>query len=153
MNIRKATIEDIDILIKIRIDFLSDERGGLPADEEAAIRAQLAKYYTKHINHDFIAILAETDDNVVSTAFLVISERPANPSFINGRTGTLLNVFTYPEYRRMGFATKTICQIVNEAKKLGVSFIDLFATRDGKPLYEKFGFNEPKDTAMRLKLD
>ncbi|TGE39393.1 GNAT family N-acetyltransferase [Desulfosporosinus fructosivorans] len=81
-----------------------------------------------------------------------MSERPANPSFITGKTGTLLNVFTYPKYRRMGSATKAICKIIDEAKRLGVSSIDLSATQDGKPLYEKLGFIEPKCTQMRLQL-
>ena len=34
MNIRKATIEDIDILIKLRIDLLLVSAGNLTADEE-----------------------------------------------------------------------------------------------------------------------
>jgi GNAT superfamily N-acetyltransferase len=154
MNIRKATIEDIDILIKLRLDYLLTDRGYLNADEENAIRSQLVDYYTKHINNDFIAILAEIDNNIVSTAFLAISEKPANPTFITGKTGTLLNVLTYPEYRRMGIATKVVSKIIDEAKQLGVSLIDLSATQDGKPLYEKLGFIEPKPkyTSMRLQL-
>jgi len=154
MNIRKATIEDIDILIKLRLDYLLTDRGRLTPDEENAIRSQLVTYYTKHINHDFIAILAETDNNVLSTAFLAISEKPANPAFITGKTETLLNVLTYPEYRRMGIATKVISKIIDEAKQLGVSSIELSATQDGKPLYEKLGFTEPKSkyTPMKLQL-
>ncbi len=139
MNIRKAVIEDMDILIKLRLDFLIDDRGYLSHDQETAIYAQLLIYFEKHINRDFIATLAEKDGNVVSAAFLAITEKPANPSFINGITATLLNVYTYPEYRRMGIATKVISQLLEEAKKYGVSSIDLFAT-------------EPKCTAMRLQL-
>ena len=153
MNIRTAKVDDIDILIKIRIDFIIDDRGDLSVVEEIAIRKQLATYFAKHINHDFIAVLAETDNQVVSTAFLAISEKPANPTFITGKTGTLLNVFTYPQYRRKGLATKVISQIIDEARKMGLSTIDLSATKNGKPLYEKLGFNEPKHTtAMRLQL-
>lgn len=151
-SIRKATIEDIGILINLRLDFLFDHIGNLTEDQESAIRLQLASYFTKHINNDFLAILAETKNDVVSTAFFVIDERPANPIFITGKAGTLLNVFTYPKYRRMGFAKKVIERIIEEAKQIGVSSIDLLATQDGKPLYEKLGFTEPKDTAMRLQL-
>lgn len=96
MNIRKASIIDIDILIKLRLDFLVAV-DNLTADEEPLIRSQLTTYYTKHINNDFVAILAETVDNVVSTAFLVISERPASRALISGKTGTLINVLTYPK--------------------------------------------------------
>ena len=155
MNIRKATIEDIDTLIKLRIDLLLTLCGSLTTDEEIAIRLQLATYFVKHINYDFIAILVEIDNNIASTAFLAISEIPANPKFITGKKGTLLNVFTYPEYRRMGLATKVISLIIEDAKQIGVSTIDFDATQEGKPLYEKFGFTEPEinHTTMKLQLD
>jgi ribosomal protein S18 acetylase RimI-like enzyme len=152
MNIRKATIEDINILIKLRFDYLFADRGNLTKDEEIAIRSQLNTYYRKHINNNFIAILAEIDNNVVSTAFLAISEKPANPTFITGKTGTLLNVLTYPEYRRMGIATKVMSKIIDEAKQLGVSSIELSATQDGKQLYEKLGFTELKSKYTQMKL-
>ena len=152
MNIRQANIEDIDILIQLRFDYLLADRGNLTAEEEKVIRSQLISYFAKHINDDFIAILAEIDNNVVSTAFLAIAEKPANPAFITGKTGTLLNVLTYPDYRRMGLASKVIYKIIEEAKQLGVSYIELSATPDGKPLYEKLGFTEPKSKYASMKL-
>ena len=72
--------------------------------------------------------------------------------FITGITGTLLNVLTYPEHRRKGIATKVIGKIIDEAKKVGVSHINLSATSDGKYLYEKMGFKESNYTTMGLKL-
>lgn len=152
MNIRKATIEDIDILIKLRLDYIKSDMESLSTDEENAICSQLVTYFKKHINYDFIAVLAEIDNKVLSTAFLAISEKPANPTFITGKTGTLLNVLTYPEYRRMGIATKIMSKIIDEAKQLGVSSIDLSATENGKPLYEKLGFVQTKYTSMKLHL-
>lgn len=153
MNIRKATNKDIEVLIQLRIDYLLADKGSLSKNEKILIQSQLKAYYPKHINHDFIAILAEINNEVVSTAFLAISEKPANTYFITGKTGTLLNVFTYPDYRRMGLATSVIRAIIDEAKKLGVSSIDLSATEDGKPLYEKLGFTERTIyTPMKLQL-
>ncbi len=154
MQIRKANVDDIDTLIKIRLDYLVADRGSLTLEEEAAVRAQLTKYFPEHINRDFIAILAEIDHQVVSAVFLAIAEKPANPDFITGRTGTLLNVLTYPEYRRRGIATRIIGEIIGEAQKLKLSSIDLSATPDGKSLYEKLGFIEPRSkyTTMKLQL-
>lgn len=80
-------------------------------------------------------------------------EKPANPSYKTGKTGTLLNVFTYPEYRRMGLATSVIKAIIDEAKKLDIASIDLAATDFGKPLYEKLGFtHNTKNTPMMMPL-
>lgn len=144
MNIRKANIGDIGILIKLRFDYLISDRGSLTDNEESEILSQLQSYYPKHINDDFFAILAEVDGKVVSTAFLVITEKPANPSYITGKTGTLLNVFTYPEFRRKGFAFKIVQYIIEEARKLDLSSIELSATEDGHPLYINLGFSEKK---------
>lgn len=154
MNIRNATLDDTALLISLRIDYLIEDRGHLSDEEEQSIRSQLTTYIAQHIGRDFIAILAESDGQVVSTAFLTIAEKPANPAFITGKTGTLLNVLTYPEYRRRGIAAEVVRQIIREAKQKGVSYIELSATEDGKYLYEKLGFSEFKShyTPMRLQL-
>lgn len=154
MNIRKATKEDLDILIKLRFDYLISDRGNLSDNEATAILAQLQSYYLNHIGNDFFAILAEDDGKVVSTAFLVITEKPANTSFITGKTGTLLNVFTYKEFRRKGFALKVVQYIIEEARRLNLSLIELSATENGHPLYKKLGFAEKKTkyTSMTLQL-
>lgn len=153
MIIRKATINNIDLLIKLRFDYLIEDNGSLTHDEKTAIQEQLRDYFEKHIqDNTFIGVIAEMDSQIVSTAYLAISEKPANPVFITGKTGTLLNVLTYPEFRRKGIATKVITFLLEEAKKVGVSSIELSATSDGKPLYEKVGFITSKYTAMRMKL-
>lgn len=154
MNIYKATLDDIDDLIRLRIDFLTMDQGRLSDQNEKEIRAQLKVYLAKHIPlEDFIAVIAKhPTGKIASAAFLIIQERPANPSFITGLTGTLLNVVTYPEFRRKGIASQVIGEIINEARQKGVSSIDLYATDDGRELYKKLGFVEPSYTSMRLKL-
>lgn len=154
MNIYKATLDDIDDLIRLRSDFLTMDQGRLSDQNEKEIRAQLKVYLAKHIPlEDFIAVIAKhPTGKIASAAFLIIQERPANPSFITGLTGTLLNVVTYPEFRRKGIASQVIGEIINEARQKGVSSIDLYATDDGRELYKKLGFVEPSYTSMRLKL-
>ncbi|MCL2702280.1 MAG: GNAT family N-acetyltransferase [Defluviitaleaceae bacterium] len=132
---------------------MTEDRGKLSREEEIAIGKQLRTYFAKHIpNNTFIGVFAEIEGNVASAAYLAISEKPANTMFITGITGTLLNVLTYPEYRRKGIAAKVINTIIDEAKKVGVAHIELWATSDGKFLYEKMGFYESNYTTMGLKL-
>lgn len=153
MQIRKATPEDIDTLIRFRLNFLEEDWGGLAPQMRDAIARQMAQYLGAHISDGtFLAALAEADGRVVSTAFLAISERPANPHFPNGRVGTLLNVFTCPEYRRQGFAARVISLLMQEAAILEVSCIELLATQAGKPVYEKLGFEISAMTPMRFTL-
>jgi GNAT superfamily N-acetyltransferase len=158
INIRKATKSDIDLLIKLRLDFLSDnKRDNLTPDEEKAITKQLNEYFQKYIDtDDFIAVLAEADGIIAATAFLVIIEKPVNlRSFPTGKTALILNVLTYPEYRYHGIATKLLGILIDAAKKANASFIELTATPMGKSVYEKLGFTEHSNgnyTEMKLNL-
>lgn len=153
MNLRKVNIDDIETLIKLRIDYLIEDRGGISQEDKQMIETQLKIYFPRHLSDGtFIGVVAEDANKVVCVAYLAISEKPANPAFTTGKTGTLLNVLTYSEYRRQGIATKVIGKIIDEAKLCGISSIDLLATNDGKLLYEKLGFHELKYSAMNLKL-
>lgn len=151
---RKASHEDIDTLIKLRLDYLTADRGELSKEETEAVVAQLKDYFPKQLNRSFIAFLAELNGQVISTVYMVVSEKPANPAFITGKTATILNVFTYPEYRCKGIATKLLTMMISEAKTMNISYLELSATDSGKPLYEKLGFvcKQSKYTEMRLNL-
>jgi len=157
MNIRKALAEDTDTLIGLRIDYLSDDKDrNLSQSEADAIVKQMRDYIPRQIGREFYAYIAEIDDQAVASVFLVISERPANPSFITGKIGTILNVFTNPLYRHKGIATQLLKMAINEAKAMNISRLELSATKAGKPLYEMLGFqtNESgKYTEMSLQLD
>ena len=158
INIRKAKESDIDLLVKLRLDFLSDNKKDiLTPEEENKITGQLREYLPKHIDtNDFIAVIAEIDGKIAANAFMAIFERPANlRSFPTGKTALILNVLTYPEYRRQGIATKILAVLIDEAKKANVSYIELTATPMGRPVYEKLGFMERSHgnfTEMKLDL-
>lgn len=153
MIIRFATASDINALIQIRFDYFSAEGWTLTDGKMAMIRSQLRQYYKEHLNRDFFAALAENDDkSVVSVAFLVTSEKPANLSFPTGKTGLMLNVFTYPTFRRKGYATQILNLLIDKAKEVNLSFIELSASELGKPLYEKLGFKKSESHFTEMKL-
>ena len=154
MIIRKATLDDIELLVKLRIDYLLDESKVQTIDDIEKIKDDVRTYLNKWIPNDgCIAFIAEEDEKVLSTAFMSIVERPprkANSSYL---VGTVYSVFTYPEYRKQGIATKVMLALLEEAKLLNIASVDLLSTKAGKPLYDKLGFEVIKDyTSMRMKL-
>jgi len=152
MQIRKATVADIDLLIKLRIDYLLEENKVQSLQDAEDIEKKLHDYFEKWIpNGNFIAFLAGDGGDIYSAAFLSIVERPPRTA-ASYLVGTVYNVFTYPPYRRKGIATKVMRVLLEEAKLLGVVSVDLLATEDGKPLYEKLGFQIADYTSMRIKL-
>lgn len=56
-----------------------------------------------------------------------------------------MNMYTAPEYRRRGIASRTLDLLVKEAKAQGVDCITLEATQMGRPVYEKYGFVKMRD--------
>ncbi len=70
---RKATPKDIDTLIKLRLDYLTTDRGNLSREETEAIVTQLKDYFPRQLNNSFIAFFAEhngeTDINSVYGSF------------------------------------------------------------------------------------
>jgi len=154
MTIRRLTYADMDLLIRLRIDFLQE--AGMAFDEEAllAMQQKCREFFVKSLRKKtFIAFVAQHGEEILSVAFLAIHEHPPRRAFEPFRVGTVYNVLTYPVYRRRGIATKVLTALLNEARAMGIPSVDLLATQDGAPLYETLGFRPISHTPMRIALD
>lgn len=58
------------------------------------------------------------------------------------KTGTVLNVYTKPEYRNKGYAKKLMTMMLEDATAQDVSVIELKSTEDGYLLYKSVGFED-----------
>jgi len=153
MQIRRATVDDIDLLIRLRIDYLLEDNKVERLHDVEGVSCKLRDYFAKWIpDAGFIALIAEDDSSVQSTAFLSIVERPPRTTASSFLVGTVYNVFTYPEHRRKGIALQVMQALIKEAESLGVASVDLLATEEGKPLYDKLGFQTANYVPMRLRL-
>lgn len=112
MEIVKAEKKDIPLLTEIRLAYLQEDPGFRSEEERNAIAAELPVYYEAHLGRDLFAWLAKDGETVAASAFLLVSEKPASPSFPNGLTGTVLNVFTKKAYRRQGYAARLMRQLL-----------------------------------------
>lgn len=141
LEYRKATIEDIEILIKTRIEVLRAVNK-LPDDTDMTeIEQQSYAYYQKAL-HDgtHTACLVFDGDRFAGAGG--ISYYQVMPTYHNpsGYKAYIMNMYTRPEYRRQGVARRTLDFLISDAKARGISFISLEATQMGRPLYENVGF-------------
>lgn len=138
MIYRKATTEDIDKIIELRIKLLIEEAASTPSD----IRVELREYFLAELNHSIVVMLAEYNDKVIATSSVVFQQYP--PSFSNkhGLRAYITNVYTIPEYRRKGINTILLDKLVEEIRARNVSYIWLWATEQGTHLYTKYGFKK-----------
>ena len=148
INIRMAEIDDIEKLIEIRFDYFRAENLVATTEQNLVVESNLRHYIARCINSSFYAAFVEENGEIASVAFLAISERPANIVFPTGKIGTVYNVFTYPQYRNRGYATKAMSVLIEEAKRLNLSFVELSASESGKPIYQKLGFKETEPSSF-----
>lgn len=141
LKYKKATIEDLDILTKTRIEVLraanklSDD---INMDE---VKMMTYKYYKKALcDGTHIAYLIFDGNKFVGSggvSFFQVMPTYHNPS---GYKAYIMNMYTNINYRRKGIAYKTLDMLIKDIKNKGIPSISLEATEMGRPLYEKYGF-------------
>ena len=81
-----------------------------------------------------------------------ILPRPLSISAIGeGQQGTIVNVFTEPQWRRRGIAGLLIQEIIVWSKNQQLDRLILHASDEGRSIYEKVGFIASNE--MRLAVD
>lgn len=85
-------------------------------------------------------VFVEKEEEIAACAFLLVVEKPMSPAFITGRTGTVLNVYTKPQFRHKGYAKEIMNKLLSDAEEKNLSVVELKATEDGYGLYKSVGF-------------
>ena len=140
INYKNAELNQLEEIINCRLEFLREDVGPQSPENETIMREQLEAYLKNHLNHDCFVFTAQEDEKIISIAILLILEKPANPSFLHGRIGNIMNVYTVPQKRRQGIAGNVIKQIIEFGKTQNLDFLELKAAPMGYPLYKKLGF-------------
>lgn len=146
MEYRKATVNDLDELVRLRIEFLKEVRNIESDNNDSDVSKSLADYFKNTIKNDsFIAWLALDDNKIIATSGLCFYTLPPSYKNITGKVAYIMNMYTQPNYRNKGIATYLFQKMVDEAKNLGYQKLCLHATEKGKPLYLKYGFKNTDD--------
>jgi ribosomal protein S18 acetylase RimI-like enzyme len=141
LKYRKANIDDIDTLISLRKKQLVDE--GIEPTIDIDIDRQLYDFFQKKLSDgSLIQWLVEDKEEIIACGAIVIYEFP--PSFTNktGKKAYVTNMYTKETYRGQGIATTLLTKLVDEVKEAGITKIWLGASKLGRPVYKKFGFQE-----------
>lgn len=143
---KTATLEDIDIITNLRTEFLRLANNFESSKNMNFISGKVREFYLNSFrenNHK--AYLVYDNDKIIAhgdVSFYKVMPTCHNPS---GRKAYIMNLFTRPDYRKKGIATKLLDFIINEVKSREIRIVTLEATEMGRPLYEKYGFVKLND--------
>lgn len=140
-QIREASAADIPELCRLRLAYFDEEFDSIEPETLRMIRTSLPEYFAAHLGKDcFVFAAEEKAGRLLSNVILVVSEKPSNPSFPNGRSGYVLGVFTEESARGQGIASALMRMLLDKARLLKLDTVTLSASDMGKGIYEKLGF-------------
>ncbi len=146
LTYKSATIEDIDTVTKLRTDFLRLANNFDKDTDMSNVSKHIREFYLNSFNeNNHKAYLVYDNNRIIAhgdVSFYKVMPTCHNPS---GKKAYIMNLYTYPEYRRKGIASKLLDLIVKEVKSREIKIITLEATDMGRPLYEKHGFIKLND--------
>ncbi|MBQ7918596.1 MAG: GNAT family N-acetyltransferase [Lachnospiraceae bacterium] len=150
LNYKKATLEDLEMLVETRIEVLRAANRLSDDVDMSQVKKQSYQYYQEALRSSTHTAYLVFDEDIFVGAggisYFKIMPTYHNPS---GHKAYIMNMYTKPAYRRKGIAFKTLDLLVRDAHARGISSISLEATEMGRPLYEKYGFVK-MDAEMEL---
>lgn len=149
MIIRKAAPKDRDILIELRglmLEIMLDDK--LQEDDLEVIR----RYFRKWDGEDPLCLVAEEEGSVVGSIAASFYSHFPGPKDPSGIRAIIYNLCVLPDYRGKGIGGTLVKEMLRECRSKGVSRVSLYATDEGRPVFESFGFSSepPRFPEMRL---
>ena len=146
-HIRRATTYDADVISWHRARMFQD-MGAVSGDAFETLRAKARARLEEWIDHGnyigWLAAQANEPGMVVAGAGVQLQPilpRARDISTIGeGRQGTIVNVFTEPQWRRQGIAGLLIKEIISWSKNEQLDRLILHASDEGRSIYERLGF-------------
>ncbi|NLB28892.1 MAG: GNAT family N-acetyltransferase [Clostridiales bacterium] len=140
---------DAEELAGIRLDFLIEAKGICePAEKEALYKNNIEFFKSAFYDGRFVAWVAVEEGKIVGTSGISFFVQPPNKMVPTGKFAYITNMYTLPENRGQGIASKLFSLIVEEAKDRGCEKIMLNATTSGRHIYERFGFTDLADNMV-----
>jgi GNAT superfamily N-acetyltransferase len=159
-TVRRATLEDADVLIRHRVRMFQDMGVmATPDPDEARLAQAFLSWLSEQMQAGtYVAWVMEArDDNgrtsIVSGGGATLIPWPPGPRYPGTRLAFVYNVYTEPEHRGRGLARRVMDAIHAFCQTEGIGSVALNASRAGQPLYESMGYRITQSPMMFLSLD
>ena len=149
--IREARVDDAADAAHVRRMLVADARGVEPAALDADFcRANDAFVHAGLRDGSYRAWLAHDDaGTVVGGVALALSQAPPLPEDTRTTEGWVIATWVHPAHRSRGLGRALMHELEAAAAAAGVRRLFLFATDDGRPLYDSLGFAPRPDLLMK----
>jgi len=152
ITIREAGPNDAAIILHHRRSMFRDMGDGAAEELDRMVEVSspwLARALADGSYRHWLAV--DSSDRVCGGGGVLLGPWPANPKDPCTERAVILNVYTEPEFRKRGIARQIMLTILAWVRERGLQSVNLHASDEGRPLYEKLGFAATNE--MRLRFD
>jgi len=146
---RLATVADAELIGEQRRRMFVD----MGHADDASMQAMITKFVpwvrAKLEDGSYIGWLTSEDGHVVAGAGMWLMEFPPNWMDTGAVRAHLLNFYVDPAFRGHGLAHALLKTAVGEARRRGIKVVSLHASKFGRPLYERNGFEATNEMILR----
>ena len=146
IEIRRATLDDLDLLMEWRMEVLH-EVFHVPADDPMTeLTAENRAYDERELPVEgHIACFALVDGEIIGCGGICLYHEMPSPDNPNGGCAYLMNIYTRPAFRDRGVAKETCRWLIAEAHARGYRKVFLETSESGRALYASLGFTDMED--------
>ena len=149
--IRRASSRDLKVLIHHRRKMWQE----MGIHDVTALRKHDIAYrrwaMTRLRSGKLLGWVAEANHGVVGSACLWLQPIRPVPGVTGKTVPYLMSMYTEPSFRKRRIGTQILIKAIKWARKNGYSRIMLHASKMGRPLYLRYGFETTSEMALKLR--
>jgi predicted acetyltransferase len=146
----RATLNDLPTIIDLRLIFAIGFSGQQSLESVQEFKKCNQEYLEKSIqSNSFIIYLARHGNEIAGMGGIVLREQPGSFKNPTGKVGYLMNMYTFPLFRRRGICSHILKLLLEEAGRMGIMAFELHASEEGEFVYKQNGFEKHSEPTYR----
>lgn len=145
-EIRRATLEDLDVLVRWRMEVLREVFLLPPQTDITDLERANREYYQNELdNGGHIACFALLNGTIVGCGGICLYREMPSPDNPSGRCAYLMNIYVRPDHRHSGAGRAIVRWLTDRARELGITKIYLETSAPARRMYLALGFDPMPD--------
>ena len=152
--LREAGADDVPMLARNRLRMFEDMwvlRGqSVDPDDARRIETQSVEIFAAQLGREQFGWVVEHDGAVVASAMVHLQPWLPVPDLPDGRRPYYHSVYTDHAHRGRGHAERMTRAALDWTRARGYPMLVLHASEQGRPIYERLGFEQRNEWALRF---